>query len=121
MSVIQMASLLRDCVSRVPRIIALVPLSVLLASCGGGGGGSGGTTPPPPPPPVTYTAKSGVAQKGPLIKGSTVTAQELDSKLSPTGKQYSYQIASDLGTFAPTSTFSSEYIGLNASGYYFDE
>ncbi len=50
-----------------------------------------------------------------------MTAQELDSALSPTGKQYSYQIDSDLGTFTPTSTFSSQYIGLNATGYYFDE
>jgi N-acetylneuraminic acid mutarotase len=62
-----------------------------------------------------------VAQKGPLILGSTVTAQELDSALSPTGKQYSYQITSDLGTFSPTSTFGSQYIGVNATGYYFDE
>jgi hypothetical protein len=53
--------------------------------------------------------------------GSTVTAQELDGTLSPTGKQYSYQTDSDLGTFSPTSTFGSQYIGMNASGYYFDE
>jgi uncharacterized protein YjdB/N-acetylneuraminic acid mutarotase len=50
-----------------------------------------------------------------------VTAQELDASLSPTGKQYSYQINSDLGTFSPTSAFTSQYIGLNATGYYFDE
>src|SRR5215469_8484001 len=96
------------------RVCALAALTVLLTACGGGGGGSS-------PPPVTYTANSGVAQKGPLIKGSTVTAQELDASLSPTGKQYSYQINSDLGTFTPTSTFGSQYIGLNATGYYFDE
>jgi uncharacterized protein YjdB len=89
---------------------------IFLAACGGGGGGT-----PPSPSPITYTAASGVAQKGPLIKGSTVVAQELDAKLSPTGKQYSYQITSDLGTFSPTSTFGSQYIGLNATGYYFDE
>ena len=89
--------------------------AIFLAACGGGGGGT------PPPSPITYTAASGVAQKGPLIKGSTVVAQELDAKLSPTGKQYSYQITSDLGTFSPTSTFGSQYIGLNATGYYFDE
>jgi N-acetylneuraminic acid mutarotase/uncharacterized protein YjdB len=106
----------RDCAGRVARLAALVPLAFLFASCGGGGGYSS-----PPPPPVTYTATSGVAQKGPLIRGSTVTAQELDAKLSPTGKQYSYQTTSDLGTFAPTSAFGSPYIGLNASGYYFDE
>jgi Bacterial Ig-like domain (group 2)/Galactose oxidase, central domain/Kelch motif len=99
--------------------LTLASISVLLASCGGGGGG--GYTPPPPPPPATYTAKSGVAQKGPLIKGSTVTAQELDASLSPTGKQYSYQTDSNLGTFSPTSTFGSQYIGVLATGYYFDE
>ena len=91
-----------------------------LVACGGGGGGST-TNQPPPPPPATYTATSGVAQKGPLILGSTVTAQELDAALSPTGKQYSYQITSDLGTFSPTSKFGSQYIGVDATGYYFDE
>jgi N-acetylneuraminic acid mutarotase len=108
--------LLRYPPARLKYLIALIPLIVLVASCGGGGGG-GGTL----PAPKTYTAESGVAQKGPLITGSTVTAQELDSSLSPTGKQYSYQISSDLGTFSPTSTFGSQYIGLNATGYYFDE
>jgi hypothetical protein len=56
-----------------------------------------------------------------LIQGSLVAAQELDSNLSPTGKQYTYQINSNLGTFNPTSVFSSQYIGLNATGYYYDE
>jgi N-acetylneuraminic acid mutarotase len=96
--------------------IVLALSTVLLAACAGGGGGSG-----TPNIQATYTANSGVAQKGPLIKGSTVTAQELDATLSPTGKQYTYQINSDLGTFSPTSTFGSQYIGLNATGYYFDE
>src|ERR1035441_6007815 len=100
--------------------------TLLLAGCGATGatgatGGSGGSAGSPPATPATYTAASGVAQKGPLINGSTITAQELDTKLSPTGKQYSYQITSDLGTFSPTSTFGSQYIGLSATGYYFDE
>jgi uncharacterized protein YjdB len=99
-------------------------LSLLLAACGGGSTSSvGGVTSPGGggTPPVSYTASSGVAEKGPLLKGSTVTAQELDANLSPTGKQYSYQINSDLGTFSPTSSFGSQFIGLNANGYYFDE
>ncbi len=87
---------------------------VLLASCGGGGSPSTTSL-------TTYTATSGVAQKGPLQINSTVTAQELDANLSPTGKQYTYQINSDLGTFNPTSKFTSQFIGLNANGYYFDE
>src|SRR5215469_4341663 len=93
--------------------LAVVTL-LCVTACGGGGGSA-------PPSTQTYTAKAGVAQKGPLIKGATVTAQELDARLSPTGKQYSYQVTSNLGTFSPTSNFGSHYIGLNAAGYYFDE
>jgi hypothetical protein len=73
----------------------LISMSALVAACGGGGSGSS--------PPMTYTATSGVAQKGPLIKGSIVTAQELNATLSPTGAQYSYQVTSDFGTFSPTT------------------
>src|SRR5579863_995312 len=99
-----------------PILGALLAATFTLTACGGGGGSG-----LPPPLPATYTAQSGVAQKGPLIKGSTVTAQELDSNLSPTGKQYSYQTTSELGNFSPISTFGSQYIGLTATGYYFDE
>lgn len=106
--------------SRVSRTALLVSCLLALTACGGGGG-STGSSPPPTPASKTYSATSGVAQKGPLILGSTVTAQELDATLSPTGQQYSYQITSNLGTFTPTSTFSSQYIGLIATGYYFDE
>jgi len=91
---------------------AVAAYAVLLAACGGSGSA---------PPPITYTANSGVAQKGPLIQGSIVTAQELDAALAPSGKQYSYQVTSDLGTFTPNSKYGSQYIGINATGYYFDE
>jgi hypothetical protein len=103
--------------------IALVLMLGGLAGCGGGGDSSPGPAPnpPPPPPAATFTAASGVAQKGPLILGSAVTAQEVTAALSPNGKQYSYQTNSDLGTFSPTSAFTSQYIGLSATGYYFDE
>ncbi len=70
---------------------------------------------------TTYSATSGVAQKGPLQIGSVVTTQELDAQLSPTGKQYTYQINSDLGTFSPTSRYASHFVDLYATGYYFDE
>ena len=100
-----------------PRLSGLVWLALIVSACGGGGGGP----PPPPPAPMTFSASSGVAQKGPLILGSAVIAQELSANLSPTGKQYSYQTTSDLGTFTPNNTFTSQYIGLSATGYYFDE
>jgi hypothetical protein len=100
--------------------VALVAL--LATGCGGGGGApdsAAGSA--PPSSSAAFSATTGVAQKGPLQSGSTVSAQELDSKLSPTGKQYTYQITSNLGTFEPSSAFGSQYIGLTASGYYLDE
>ena len=100
--------------------VAKIGVTVIMLGLAGGCGGGGGAPPPPPPAPQ-YTATSGVAQKGPLILGSSVTAQELSTTLAPTGKQYSYQTDSDLGTFHPSSPFTSQYIGVNATGYYFDE
>jgi hypothetical protein len=106
------------------RVIRGVSIVVFVELVGCGGGGSGSSAMPPggsPPPPATYSATSGVAQKGPLILGSAITAQELTATLSPNGKQYSYQTNSNLGTFNPNSTFTSQYIGVGATGYYFDE
>ncbi len=94
-------------------LIVLSLLVAALSACSGDGSGGGGGS--------TYKATSGVAQKGPLQLGSLVTAQELDSQLSPTGKEHTYQIDSDLGTFSPTSTFTSQYLSLNATGNYYDE
>ncbi len=110
---------------RIPNIIRkhfdmliLLPLFLLLSAC------TGGTEigNPQTSPSVPFNATSGVAQKGPLQLGSLVTAQELDASLSPTGKNYIYQINSDMGTFAANSnTYTSRYIDLHATGYYFDE
>jgi hypothetical protein len=58
------------------------PLAVLLlAMTLAGGGGSNA-----PHSLTTYTASSGVAQKGPLQQGSAGTAQELDPSISPIGR-----------------------------------
>jgi hypothetical protein len=103
------------------RSVAVVVLATFITACGGGGDGNRSTSVSPPPPPVTFTASAGVAQKGPLILGSAITAQELGADLSPAGRQYTYQTNYDFGTFNPNSSFSSQYIGLNATGYYYDE
>jgi Galactose oxidase, central domain/Kelch motif len=113
----KMSSHMSEALPRNMRRLFALLIVAPLSACGGSGGGAT----PTPPATVTYTATSGLAEKGPLIKGSTVTAQQLDAGLSPTGQQFTYQVTTDFGSFSPTSTFTSRYIGLNASGYYFDE
>ena len=103
--------------SRLQSACLMMLVSTVIASCGGGGGG----TFSPPGSSGGYTVSSGVAQKGPLVKGSTVNVQELDGSLAPTGKSYSYQVTTDLGVFTPSSTFGSRYVAVSATGNYFDE
>ena len=92
-------------------------LSTLLSACGGGTP-SGSTT--PVPPAATYSATSGVAQKGPLVAGSTVTARELGLNLSATGNLYTYTTSAS-GAFVPNAAFASPLLALTATGAYVDE
>ena len=93
-------------------------LSALLTACGGGGSSGGSTT--PVPPATTYAATAGVAQKGPLMAGSTVTARELGLNLSATGNLYTYATMAN-GGFAPSDKYASPLLALTATGSYADE
>ena len=69
-----------------------------------------------------FQVDQGLAQKGPLARGSIVTINELESaKLAPNGKSYNYETTNDFGTFTPTSTFSSPYLEVTAQGYFYNE
>ena len=70
-----------------------------------------------------YEVSSGLAQKGPLLRGSSVTVNELNtSTLQPSGKSYTFEVLDDLGTFKPSNiTFGSAYLENTALGYYFNE
>ena len=92
-------------------------LSALLTACGGGTP-KGDTT--PVPPATTYTATAGVAQKGPLAAGSTVTARELGLNLSATGNLYTYATTAT-GAFVPDAKFASPLLSVAANGTYTDE
>lgn len=70
---------------------------------------------------MTFTANASVAQKGPLVRGSTVTVEELSATLATTGPRFTYQTDSELGTFTPNAAFTSQYVGVTATGNYFDE
>ncbi|HEY8977506.1 MAG TPA: kelch repeat-containing protein [Burkholderiaceae bacterium] len=100
-----------------PLPVASLALMALLTACGGGSP-TGSTT--PVPPAATYTAASGVAQKGPMAAGSTVTAQELGLNLSATGNHYGYTTDAT-GAFTPSDKYASQYLSLTASGSYADE
>ena len=101
----------------VPFAALALSLSALLSACGGGSSG-GSTT--PVPPATTYAATAGVAQKGPLMAGSSVTARELGLNLSATGNLYTYATMAN-GSFAPTDKYASPLLAMTATGSYADE
>ncbi len=94
-----------------------VLVSASLIACGGGGGDSSsnnsGTT------GTTYKIENGAFQKGPFVAGTTVTIQELDASLQPTGKTYTTQ-TDDTGRF-DVAGISSRFVEVFANGYYYDE
>ena len=64
---------------------------------------------------------SGVAQKGPLVKGSSVVLRETsaDGKLEPTGRKFETTTIDDKGRFGIDSVeLESPYVLLSAEGYY---
>ena len=65
---------------------------------------------------------SGFVQKGPFVKGSSVTMYELNSDLSQTGNSYNTQITDVKGTFVLKNISTvSNLVCLKADGYYFNE
>ncbi|MEM9675472.1 MAG: hypothetical protein AAF992_22965 [Bacteroidota bacterium] len=68
------------------------------------------------------TDLSGYVQKGPFINGTTITVAELDSLLTPTGKNFTTQVIDNKGTFSLKNIeLSSHHVQLQADGFYFDE
>ena len=63
----------------------------------------------------------GAIQKGPFISGSSITIQELDDNLAPTGNTYTTKTTNDFGHYEPGSQIASAYVEIIASGFYFDE
>jgi len=93
-------------------------LGVMLSGCGGGSSGDAVTQ-----TDSGYQVASGVAQKGPLARGSWISINELNpNTLAPVGTSFNFEIRDDLGTFQPDSTvFTRPLLESTAMGYYFDE
>ncbi len=99
--------------------IAIIAIVMGLSGCSSSGGGGGGGA--VIDSEGTDLDNQGFIQKGPFIKGSQIIVQELDSKLSPTGRTYQFQTTDDFGSFRITSRITSPYIEIIAQGYYYDE
>lgn len=73
---------------------------------------------------ITNKQIAGVAQKGPLVEGSSVVLRETSAEgnLKPTGREYYTTITGDKGEFAIDSiNLESQYVLLSAEGYYTHE
>ena len=92
-------------------------LSTALVACGGGSGDDSA------PADRSYQVESGVAQKGPLTMGSSISINELNATtLVPLGTSYNFEIRDDFGNFQPAGTvFKQRLLETTASGYYLDE
>jgi hypothetical protein len=97
------------------RLIVVLSIGILISACDGGGGSS--ISPPNNP---TYTL-SGQVQKGPFAIGSQISVNELNERLSPTGKVYNVQTKDDLGNFAVNSPIGTHLVEIIGNGFYMDE
>lgn len=90
------------------KIYLIVLLSIILLSC--------------EKDQTTLYSFSGKAQKGPFIKGTIVTVNELNQNLGQTGRSYTTSISSDIGDFELTNIESDlGLVLLTANGYFFSE
>lgn len=71
---------------------------------------------------ISKSFLKGFVQKGPFINGTSITISELNSDFEQTGKVYSTQIDNSIGSFNISNIdLSSQYVILQANGFYFNE
>lgn len=71
--------------------------------------------------PLIQNIKGNV-QKGPFISGSSIIVYDMQSNLIPSGKSFNGIINDNSGTFLLDNiTLSSNYVGLRADGFYYNE
>jgi hypothetical protein len=99
--------------------LALSALSIIvLSACGGGGTGSTVSQ-----TSAGFTVEGGLAQKGPLLKGSRVTISELNPlNYQPSGRSYDLLTKDNMGGFTSSGiNFTRQHVQTFAQGYYLNE
>lgn len=65
---------------------------------------------------------SGKIEKGPFIRGSSVSIEVLDSKLRGTGNVYNTEVTDNFGSYSyECNNFTESYVEIKANGYYYNE
>ena len=71
---------------------------------------------------IFTTNTEGSVQKGPFLSGTKITVYELNQDLSQTGKSFTSEITDNSGAFSINEVnLASDYVRINADGYYFNE
>lgn len=99
-------------------------LALFFIACGGDSGNSSSAKMDAEEHKIEDKSISGVSQKGPFVKGSTVTAYELDGSKSllQTGRSFSGTISQDDGRFNMSNvSLQSSFVRLSVNGYYRNE
>ena len=93
-------------------LFAVFAVAFALASCSNNDDGA-------PSKPIAKQV-AGHIEKGPFVQGSEVTLTELNKDLSQTGKSFTTNTSSDLGSFdfGQTLELSSGLLELNTIGYF---
>ena len=65
---------------------------------------------------------SGKVEKGPFVRGSSISVQPLNASFAATGTIFEGEIADNTGTFdLGEIELESQFVRLSADGYYFNE
>ena len=101
-------------------VISLVALCLIAASHWACSNGTAGTS---DDPNQVVASIRGVAEKGPFVKGTTVTLYELSPEtFAQTGKTFAETVEGDDGSFSLGGIeLGSQYVLLDATGYYWNE
>lgn len=104
-------------------IICFLCLSLILCVACSSDSSAGGSTEDETIVALKDKTITGVSQKGPFVKGSSVTVQELDGEtFAQTGKSFKGKIISDAGDFElDIKSLISQYVLIEANGYFFNE